>query len=408
MLYVAPVGTSAPDMTVQGGKFGPTWVPAWEPVNLCDLTIEYDAPKNRYKVELLPLASGFAAVVSRYAGIVCTLGFESTDHTRRYTFPRVGQIELRIRKSQPAGWTFTLDATDGPQVFVAGSGLLAAPTSPGPVTRPRPPWVAPAAPYGGEAIDLVPGRLRGFREWKLLPSYDGASPRLASITANTVWPWTPTVEAHCHRAAIVRAGGTSFADVPAHDPADVPTAACSCGIYAKHKPFTGSVGMIAGVIEAWGKIEVGTNGFRARYARLVALANTNRRRLWGDRAERTATGETMAALSELYRVPTFVDDRDMWDAYPASDIGSLLDRPPEPPPCPGCEANRRGDYAMHDPACPGERGKSIHRNHVHISMASGGPVTGFRPSRGRAVDLPPPTTGIWPEIAKLIRDAHRT
>jgi hypothetical protein len=218
----------------------------------------------------------------------------------------------------------------------------------------------------------VPGRLRGFRHWQVLPGVDGAPPRLASITANVVWPWTPTVEARCHRAEIA-ASGVAFSPIEPHPEEDVPAAHCSCGVYARHwLARSDQPDRVSGVIEAWGKAEVGENGFRARHARLVALANPQYRQHYGNAVYRGVGDETMTALGELYRVPVFSDERMMIDRYPPGDVTELLGGS-KPAGCAGCEANRRGDYAVHDPGCPYL--KHLHRNHVHVSFAPGGPLT---------------------------------
>jgi hypothetical protein len=60
-----------------------------------------------------------------------------------------------------------------------------------------------------------------------------------------------------------------------------PAPSCSCGLYAMHPPrlqswlhLYGSGGdfRIAGIVEAWGRVHVHTAGFRAQYARPVAVA----------------------------------------------------------------------------------------------------------------------------------------
>lgn len=55
-----------------------------------------------------------------------------------------------------------------------------------------------------------------------------------------------------------------------------PTIECSCGFYAYHdgSHWTGpskSVHQVFGVIEAWGRLVIGTKGFRAEKALIVAL-----------------------------------------------------------------------------------------------------------------------------------------
>jgi hypothetical protein len=60
------------------------------------------------------------------------------------------------------------------------------------------------------------------------------------------------------------------------DPHDSPHEACQCGIYAYHTPgphsWFGEAYWCEGVVSAWGRIVVHTDGFRAEHARVEALA----------------------------------------------------------------------------------------------------------------------------------------
>lgn len=173
-----------------------------------------------------------------------------------------------------------------------------------------------------QQLDLSPGRLVGYRKWLLRrpPAGDGRY-RLASITADAIWPWTPQVRAHCRRAEIGARVG-KFRYPVEHDPEDVPNAACSCGIYASYRlPRISSYDMtyVSGVIEAWGPTIVGENAFRARHARLVALCVPHE------------GVEIAGDLGQLYRVPIYVDQDQMKHDHPASDVSELLP-PIEPVP----------------------------------------------------------------------------
>jgi hypothetical protein len=186
--------------------------------------------------------------------------------------------------------------------------------------------------YTGDAVAMVPGRLRGYREWSIRERADGDLV-LVSVTAGTVWPWTPVHEARCHRQRMAANPRLSFAPLEReHDPDDVPAKDCSCGIYARHDPHH-IVGRepVAGVIEAWGRIEIGRHGFRARYARLVAiavcpLANGYRPMApwWIPATEKDDyTCNAARRLSERYQVPAYLDLRRMIDAFPPVDVGLL-------------------------------------------------------------------------------------
>jgi hypothetical protein len=101
-----------------------------------------------------------------------------------------------------------------------------------------------------------------------------------------------------------------------HDPDDVPHEKCSCGIYARHfprDPLLLYTAYATGVIEAWGKTEIGTRGFRAQMARIVAL-----------HVPPTFSDNVGDNLSGLYKVPLFRDKWTMLDAFPPVDVTELI------------------------------------------------------------------------------------
>jgi hypothetical protein len=116
---------------------------------------------------------------------------------------------------------------------------------------------------------LIAGRIHGVRQWSV--GWSAGSAELRGF-ANTEWVagGEPTV-ARC------RAGGGGRWGT--HRP---PRRDCSCGLYALHpweQPgalYGGAGGglleQIHGIVEAWGQVELHGNGFRAQYARPVALA----------------------------------------------------------------------------------------------------------------------------------------
>lgn len=106
--------------------------------------------------------------------------------------------------------------------------------------------------------DLV-GAIFGFRAWQL----DAAGYLSSQGVGNMTWEAGRNV-AVC---------AADFAD--GHR---APIANCACGLYAYHDPdnvelvrFPGEAFPIAGVVRAWGDIEVHHSGFRAEYAEIVAL-----------------------------------------------------------------------------------------------------------------------------------------
>ena len=108
----------------------------------------------------------------------------------------------------------------------------------------------------GEA-PLIAGKIHGVRKWKVEGPW-----LLGPFSAERWMQGGVATEARC---AGVR-----------HGPA--PLQECTCGLYAYHPQDSMGAftpGQVTGVIEAWGKVELYRNGFRAQYARPVALL-TNR------------------------------------------------------------------------------------------------------------------------------------
>jgi hypothetical protein len=120
---------------------------------------------------------------------------------------------------------------------------------------------------------LLAGTILGARAWTLLGAGDGGRPLLGSMASSSYWPPGAPLRSRCDRA------GTD----PAHR---APAGECGCGIYAWHPSRAAASPQfadgalwtdaerpthVAGVIEAWGRIEVHRDGFRAERARPVTL-----------------------------------------------------------------------------------------------------------------------------------------
>jgi hypothetical protein len=112
--------------------------------------------------------------------------------------------------------------------------------------------------FSAEPTALVPGTLRGYRTWQVTLEMG-----LKSVSHDYVWPHT--LDATC-----LATGG-------AHD---APGPNCTCGIYACHRPDDEQVAAksvlhpghtVTGVVEAWGRVQLGARGFRAQHAKIVAL-----------------------------------------------------------------------------------------------------------------------------------------
>jgi hypothetical protein len=130
--------------------------------------------------------------------------------------------------------------------------------------RPRPP-AAPAGP-----ITLVADKLFGVRWWQIRSDERGRL-RLHGCFGSSPW----LAEGKSTWAVCAAANRRSRHEAP--------VGPCTCGLYALHpwaiegSPHWRTPGgeeelIAAGVIEAWGRVHVHGEGFRAQYARPVALA----------------------------------------------------------------------------------------------------------------------------------------
>jgi len=130
---------------------------------------------------------------------------------------------------------------------------------------------------------LVPSTLRGFRLWQL------SSAGLKALVQKSIWPKDDQMVAKCLNSILgslrINWNGDTVGE---HGPEDqIPVHGCTCGIHARYNPsdledligntpnaVPGWYGatIMAGVVEASGKIILGTRGFKAEKARIIALA----------------------------------------------------------------------------------------------------------------------------------------
>lgn len=176
--------------------------------------------------------------------------------------------------------------------------------------------------YSGVKRPLVQGTLRGYREWQwgqvnwlpgLFPRGDFLWPANIVWTVNAgdaphhVSPWLSDTwnEAVCARR--------ESHQVP------FPDRQC-CGFYAKYQPrfnqVTPSVG-VPGIIEAKGRIILGTTGFRAQQARIVALIRSGYPTV-------DPTRDNSIKAAEAYGVPLFKTLEEALEAFPPHDVEELL------------------------------------------------------------------------------------
>jgi hypothetical protein len=109
------------------------------------------------------------------------------------------------------------------------------------------------APDGDDGTDLVPGELRGFRQFRL--AADGLYP----LVHHASGPWDGELEtARCSAGQAHRA----------------PAAGCRCGLYAWYLPGSATValGPASAVVSARGRCILGDRGFRAAQARIEAVS----------------------------------------------------------------------------------------------------------------------------------------
>ncbi len=145
-------------------------------------------------------------------------------------------------------------------------------------------------------IALVPGTLRGYRAWRWVPGFDN----LWSTGMSTHrWRQPPLLEE-------ARCLGHPFA------PHQAPSVDCACGIYGWYHPDDSRIvpASVFGVIAASGRIVMGTHGFRAARAQVVAVT--------------TEDPEIRDMLSGLgYQV--FDNREQLLGAFPPQDVSALVD-----------------------------------------------------------------------------------
>ena len=137
-------------------------------------------------------------------------------------------------------------------------------------------------PLAAEA-PLIPGRIYGLRTWRV--RWSAGRPVLSGVFQSA--PWADALEptrARCRG----RGGERSKHRAPAPD--------CRCGIYAMHpaqigewfemtrRPFDWGPS-VHGIVEAWGRVELHEDGFRAEYARPHAMVHVEGYGSWTESRE---------------------------------------------------------------------------------------------------------------------------
>lgn len=122
------------------------------------------------------------------------------------------------------------------------------------------------------SAEFVVGTTKGIRVWRA-----DSLGRLTGWTHRQVWTPGENV-ATCkrgERSSVAYAWMREYdTDVKEPEPCESITTDCGCGFWAYHSgtPDFGSDEGVVGICEGYGKTTIGTKGFRAEKARIVALA----------------------------------------------------------------------------------------------------------------------------------------
>lgn len=166
--------------------------------------------------------------------------------------------------------------------------------------------------FTGSGTDLVNGTLRGYRCWRLVRYIPREVPRslpesvwgwrpefvLAAVSWPVFWGGAEITEARCgwknHTPCMCSDCRERYESIHR-----VPMQGCTCGVYAWYTPDWARhehTSTVIGVIEAHGKILLGTSGFRAQRARIVAIAPMNRRNVQARNALRVMTSRRYSGV----------------------------------------------------------------------------------------------------------------
>jgi hypothetical protein len=188
--------------------------------------------------------------------------------------------------------------------------------------------------FGRDGLDssvekVVPGTLRGFRHFRLsIAPPDGS---LLSINDSTPYD-TGIMKASCKPP---RTSANPFPLGPdeRHPETDAPAQKCTCGIYGWYNPsaidpgFGRSSERVTGVIEASGKIVLGTRGFRAQAARIVAIVMPLRGLLSGSLEDQRIHAAAFHSACKRYGALGFTSLGELVEQYPPEDVTALIGEP---------------------------------------------------------------------------------
>lgn len=186
--------------------------------------------------------------------------------------------------------------------------------------------------YSGVERPLIEGTLRGYREWQWghmaiypedFPVYGEDFPVYGGDflwPQNLVWSSTRPVNSagdaphHVSPWLSDTWNEAVCARLETHQ-VPYPDREC-CGFYAKYRPQWNQIPRsvaVPGVIEAKGRIILGTKGFRAQQARIVALIKPE-----------TPYENNSIKAAETYGVPLFNSKEEALEVFPPHDVEELL------------------------------------------------------------------------------------
>jgi hypothetical protein len=180
----------------------------------------------------------------------------------------------------------------------------------------------------GEPL-LVPGALRGYRTWETMARHPDSQSAIG-LYALTGPAWEVETEAFCRKLDVVCNCKPCTENALQRQDHPSPDGRCTCGIYGYYSPefithneFPIIVGFF-GVIEASGKVLLGTKGFRAQRARIVAVAP------WASPTEgnilfQADLDRTAKRIKEDTNIAVFPTFDNLLDAYPPEDFESLIE-----------------------------------------------------------------------------------
>ncbi len=169
---------------------------------------------------------------------------------------------------------------------------------------------------------VVPGRVYGLRTWRV--RWSAHRPILSGVFQASTWSHgLDATQAKCRG----RARGTRH---------EAPHPGCRCGIYGMHpaqigqwfemtrKPFDWGPS-VHGIVEAWGRVELHEDGFRAEYARPHAIVHVEGYGDWsGSRKVAEGLGVEHLVFSSVAEVRRYCDRNGL-----GMDAGTVGDLNPE-------------------------------------------------------------------------------